>query len=139
MSMFNPMNKQILSNINKMDILLNDIRSDVEGICAEKEHILDSEERSLYVKFANASLDIRNNFTSVLKEGLKRNESFLMTPNEFFTLLRLTESKFDIVFSEELVQRMKKIEIDEYMKHILSDFDKDLMAFDEIGREYIRV
>lgn len=138
MSMFNPMNKPILSSIHKMDILLNDIRSDVEGICAEEEHILDREERSLYVKFANASLDIRNNFAHVIKEGLKKNESFLMTPNEFFTLLRLTESKFDIDFSEELIQRMKKIEIDEYMKHILSDFDKDLMAFDEIGREYIR-
>lgn len=138
MNMFNPMNKQIFSNIHKMDILLNDIRSDVEGICEEEEHILDREERSLYVKFANASLDIRDNFTHVVKEGLKRNESFLMTPNEFFTLLRLTESKFDIVFSEEIIQKIKKIEIDEYMKHILSDFDKDLMAFDEIGREYIR-
>ena len=139
MDMFNPMNNQIFPDISKLDIIMNDIRCDVEGIRTEIEHIYDADDRDLYFKFASASLDVREKFLSVVAEKLKEDDNYKMKRDDFFSLLKETESNFNMVFTEDLIEKTKKINVDEYMKHILSDFDKDLMAFDKIGRNYIRV
>lgn len=134
-----PFGIDIVSDIDKMALIIGDLLLDLSGIQADIKSLPNKEDENIYYKFIKCSIDVRKEFLSVLEGEMRKNPSYRMGKDRFHEIWEKVQKDNKIEVYEHTVEMIRKLYLtfNIALRYTVNETNNSIAAFDEIAYKYI--
>ena len=134
-----PFGIDIVSDIGKMTLIINDLVCDLSGIQTDIKNIQNEEDENIYYKFVSCSVDVRREFLNVLEEEMRKDRSYRMGKYRLREIWENVQEDNQIEVDDKVIEKVRELDLtfDIALRYTTNDFNNLLAAFDEIAYKYI--